>query len=224
MKFLFYRPLKITSEEAKILFWSDTHFGHKCEHWSNPLWSARGFKSIDEHDNSLIERWNSVSTEQTTFFHLGDFIFGYDSFNRMNQIVNRLSFKHLYLMPGNHCSGWKQHFEKIPGNIWNLSNNKKIFFIPNYIECYINGQPIVMSHFPIASWNGQGKGSWMLHGHCHGNLENSEIGPLLYKTKTLDIGVEKYNFPASFKEIRAVFAQKPTLTYDHHNSNTQNPF
>jgi calcineurin-like phosphoesterase family protein len=224
MKFLFYRPLKITNDENNILFWSDTHFGHKCTHWNNPLWKMRGFQSVEEHDETLIERWNKSSTIETIFFHLGDFIFGFDSVDRMENILSRLLFKHLYIMPGNHCSGWKQHFERKTTNIWHFNSNKKVFFIPNYVESYINNQPLVLSHFPIVSWNGQGKGSWMLHGHCHNNLHKSEIGPLLYKTKIMDVGVENCSYPISFKAINAYFSQKPTITYDHHNENTLNPF
>jgi len=224
MKFLFHRPLKITNDENKILFWSDTHFGHKCEHWSDPLWKMRGFNSIEEHDYALIQRWNERSTDQTIFFHLGDFIFGFNSFTRIETILNQVCFEQLYIMPGNHCSGWKQHFESRPGNVWELKPRKKVYFIPNYIETYINEQPIVLSHFPIVSWNGQGKGSWMLHGHCHNNLSTSPIGPLLYKTRILDIGIESSSFPLSFKEIKKTLDKKPILTYDHHNNSTLNPF
>lgn len=224
MKFLFYRPLKITKDENKILFWSDTHFGHKCEHWSKPLWKMRGFSSIEEHDHTLIQRWNERSSYQAIFFHLGDFIFGFDSFKRMEAILNQVQFEQLYIMPGNHCSGWKQHFESKPANVWELEPHKKVYFIPNYVESYINGQPIVLSHFPIVSWNGQGKGSWMLHGHCHNNLINSDIGPLLYKTKIMDIGVENYKHPLSFKDVKSIFLNKATITYDHHNEETLNPF
>ena len=79
MKFLFYRPINIVAKDDKICFWSDTHFGHRCEHWERPLWKTRGFSSVEEHDEELIKRWNEVSTPNTIFFHLGDFIFGKDS-------------------------------------------------------------------------------------------------------------------------------------------------
>lgn len=224
MKFLFYKPIKITDTDTNVVFWSDTHFGHRCEHWETPLWKTRGFKSVEEHDRQLIQRWNEVATETTTFIHLGDFIFGHDTVPRMESILNQVNFQTLYLLPGNHCSGWKQHFETQRSNIWQLQDNKKIIFLPNYVESYINKQPIVLSHFPIASWNGQGKGSWMLHGHCHSNLIKSEIGPILYRTKTLDIGIENYSKPLTFRDLQQIFKNKPTITYDHHNQDTLNPF
>lgn len=224
MKFLFYRPLKLTAEESKVCFWSDTHFGHRCDSWENPLWKARGFSSIQEHDEVLMQRWNELSTPETIFFHLGDFIFGFDTVERFQIILKRLTFKVLYILPGNHNSGWKQNFENQAKNTLYLEENKKVVFVPNYIETVVNNQPIALSHYPLASHNGQAKGSWMLHGHCHGNLYKSEIGPILYKAKIMDVGVENCPYPLTFKELNHHFKSKPNVTFDHHDQNTRNPF
>lgn len=223
MKFLFYKPLKVEHDPNNILFWSDTHFGHRCESWELPLWKARGFSSFEEHDEALIQRWNERANQQTIFFHLGDFIFGYDSIQRMKDILNRVFFDTLYIMPGNHCSGWKQHFEQQHSNIWHI-NNKKVIFLPNYVETYINKQPIVLSHFPIVSFNGQGKGSWMLHGHCHGNLKRNPIGEFLYKAKILEVCIETSPFPSTFKSVESHMLEKENVTFDHHNQLVKNPF
>ena len=225
MKFLYYRPLKLSGEDHEICFWSDTHFGHKCSSWLNPLWQARGFSSIEKHDQTLIQRWNQTATLNSTFFHLGDFIFGFDTVERFKSLLKQLNFQTLYIMPGNHCSGWKQTFEEQQKTTWQIQENKKVVFIPNYLEIIANGQPIVLSHYPIVSFNGQSKGSWILHGHCHGNLYKSEIGPLLYKTKIKDIGVENSPHPQTLQEIRRHFSKyKENLTYDHHTEQTHNPF
>ena len=224
MKFLFYKPIKASGDENNVIFWSDTHFGHRCEQWDLPLWKTRGFNSIEEHDEIIIKRWNAIANQHSTFFHLGDFMFGRDTVQRFKDIVHRLNFETLYLMPGNHCSGWKQNFEEHVRNVWDVSCNKRVVFIPNYVETYVNEQPIVMCHYPLASFNGQGKGSWMLHGHCHGNLYKSEIGPILYKTKIVEIGIEKFPNPLTFGDLKNFFKDRENLTFDHHNNNTKNPF
>lgn len=224
MKFLFYRPLKVTANERDICFWSDTHFGHRCERWETPIWKARGFSSIEEHDWSLINYWNEKATPNTTFFHLGDFIFGYDTVQRFDTILKQVNFETLYLMPGNHNSGWKQHFEQQSKNILYLSDTKRVIFVPNYLEALINNQPIVMSHYPIVSYNGQAKGSWMLHGHCHSNLYKNPIGSLLYKAKIVDVGIENMPKPTTFSELLCFFENKGAITFDHHNQSTLNPF
>jgi calcineurin-like phosphoesterase family protein len=215
VKFLFYKPIITqTKYDDNICFWSDTHFGHRCDHWPVPLWQMRGFTSVEEHDATLIERWNNKTTEHTIAFHLGDFIFGYSAAERFKVIIERLNFNALYLMPGNHHSGWRTTFEETHGNIWDVAENKKVIFIPNYVEIVANGQPIVASHYPLASFNGQAKGSWMLHGHCHGNLHESEIGSLIYKTKTLDIGIEKAPTPLTLTELHSIFDARNNFTYD----------
>ena len=47
---------------------SDTHFGHDREF----LYGPRGFTSIQEHDEEVIRRWNSVVNPEDEVFHLGD--------------------------------------------------------------------------------------------------------------------------------------------------------
>lgn len=215
MKFLFFKPIIVQSKhDQDISFWSDTHFGHACYHWETPLWKMRGFESVEEHDEELICRWNEKNSINSTAFHLGDFIFGHSATERFKEIIKRMSFNILYVMSGNHHSGWRHIFEELRGNIWDVDEHKKVIFIPNYVEIIANGQPIVASHYPIASFNGQSKGAWMLHGHCHGNLHSSEIGQMIYKTKTLDIGVERAPFPLTLADLKSNLGRRDTLTYD----------
>lgn len=216
MKFLFYRPIKITAKDHEVCFWSDTHFNHLCEHWDTPLWKARGFDSIEEHNEVLIQRWNEKSKQNSIFFHLGDFIFGYDSIQYFKDIIRRVNFKELYIMPGNHNSGWKQVFEEQHGNVWNIDRDKRVIFLPNYIETQINGQMIVLSHYPILSFNHQSKDGWCLYGHVHGNLIKNEIGKLYSEAKTQEITVEACPSPITFGELRSKFKNKSNVSFDHH--------
>ena len=51
---------------------SDLHFGHK-----NILeYDKRPFSSIEEHDESLIENWNSLVRPQDLVYCLGDITLG----------------------------------------------------------------------------------------------------------------------------------------------------
>lgn len=224
MKYLFYQPLKIVAKDYEICFWSDTHFNHKCEHWEIPLWKARGFNSVEEHNEGLIKRWNEKSNQKTTFFHLGDFIFGYDSIVHFKNIIRRLSFKDLYIMPGNHCSGWKQVFEEQKSNVWNVDEGKRVIFIPNYLEAYINGQPVVMSHYPILSFNSQSKNGICIYGHVHGNLIKNEIGKLYAKARTLEVTIENSPSPMTFGEVRSFFKGREPVSFDHHAQDILSPF
>jgi calcineurin-like phosphoesterase family protein len=216
MKSLFYQPIKFNSKDNNIVFWSDTHFNHRCEHWQVPLWRSRGFSSIEEHNNELIFRWNSKSDYNTVFFHLGDFIFGQDSISNFKSFVNRANFKELYIMPGNHNSGWKQVFESQHQNVWHISSEKRVIFIPNYLEIVVDDQFIVLSHYPILSFNGQNKKGFCLYGHVHGNLIKNEIGKLYSKANTLEVTFEGSPFPVNFDEVKSIMKHKQGVSFDHH--------
>jgi calcineurin-like phosphoesterase family protein len=221
MKNLYYQPLKVEAKDPEILFWGCLHYGHDPQ-WEIPLWARRGFTSSAEHDQAIISRWNARATDRTTGFLLGDTVFGFGGEEKFRRLVEQLQFKTLYIMAGNHHAGWKQVFESCEGNTL-LLGGKTVVFTPNYLEAFVNGQPIVMSHYPIASWNGQGKGSWMLHSHCHGSLYRSELGTLLYRAKIIDVGVERCPWPVTFGGLRSLFRKDP-VSFDHHHEGSSTPF
>lgn len=68
----------------RIFVISDTHFGHKkvieFERKHRP------FETIEEHDNELIKRWNSVVHKNDTVWHLGDVLFGRESFTVLGKL------------------------------------------------------------------------------------------------------------------------------------------
>jgi len=55
-------------------FVSDTHFGH-AHILSGRMLAPRPFASIEEHDETLISRWNAVVRPEDTVWHLGDFCY-----------------------------------------------------------------------------------------------------------------------------------------------------
>ena len=214
-----------------VFFLGDPHFGHRCEHWETPLWRSRGYESVDEHDIDILARCNAKFNEKTNAFILGDFLFGLDGLQRLKAYFDRLNFRRLFLMPGNHYAGFKQLVED-PGVTWQGKNlfgiykvnaTKEVIIIPNYFEVYIEHQPIVLSHYPIVSWNGQAKGSWMIHGHCHGNLYKSAAAHI-YDAKIIDVGFDVWKTPLSFNDIRERFKDKQDLSFDHHSNTTLTPF
>lgn len=218
MKFLSYQPLRVAAKPSDVFFWSDTHFNHRCDHWKLPLWKARGFSSVEDHTEGLIERWNSTCSCNSVIFHLGDFIFGYNSVEQFKNIVNRLSFKELYIMPGNHASGWKQVFEEQKGIFWRPNSQKTVFFVPNYLEATVDHQLVVMSHYPILSFNGQSKGSFCLYGHVHGNLHYTAIGKMYNQARTMEVTVESCSVPISMVQVSETLSKIPSVVFDSHES------
>ena len=215
MKNLFYKQIIEHEKEHNVLFWGCMHYGHD-PNWTNPLWKIRGFKNVKEHDLTIVNNWNIKSMNNTVGFLLGDNIFGHNAHDRLIDFFRSISFKRIYIMPGNHNSGWKQIFENIEGNIYYPEDGKEVIFTPNYIEAIICGQEVVMSHYPLASWNRQSKGSIMIHSHTHANLYKNELGKLLYKAKIIDVGVENCPFPISIAEIKRKFEKLDPIVFDHH--------
>ena len=81
------------------------------------------------------------------------------------------------------------------------------FLEPPICVLKIDGQKIVLSHYPMADWQGMSHGSWHLHGHIHSsggayNEFNRKQGLLRY-----DVGCDANGHsPVSLDELREWFA------------------
>ena len=82
---------------SEVYFTADSHFGHRGIITFPATKPYRPFTTIEEHDEALIEKWNSVVQPKDIVFHLGDFCFG----KRHIQIAGRLNGNKRLVM-GNH--------------------------------------------------------------------------------------------------------------------------
>ena len=164
-----------------IFYSADLHINHE-----NILkYCDRPFSSSNEMDEKIIENWNKKVTGKDITYILGDFAFYKTDaeFEYIKKIFNALQGKKI-LIVGNHDK--KRTIKDLQ---WE-------FVVPYYKLQYDNKQQIIMSHYPIISWDGIGRGSIMLHGHEH-NLKNSNNA-----YKMFDVGVDANNFtPISIYEI-----------------------
>lgn len=118
---------------SKTYFTSDTHFNHGniIEYCNRP------FKSIEEMNRTIIEKWNGVVKPEDTVYHLGDFAMGPPV--RWNDFLTSLNGKKI-LIRGNHDKnlsymkdkvGFDEVHEKAEWNGWLLQHhpiktNKKL--------------------------------------------------------------------------------------------------
>lgn len=165
-----------------VYFTSDTHLGHV--NILHKLGDGRPFKDIKEHDQALIDRWNSRVNADDVVFHLGDFV--YKSNQNADFYLKQMNGRK-FLIIGNHDSQ-----STILSDHWEAA-------LP-YQELELNGKQITLCHYPIEEWNGYfKKNSWMLHGHVHGMTKTVPI-----RERRVDVGVDNFNFaPATFEEIEA---------------------
>lgn len=138
-----------------------------------------------EHDEILIKNWNSVVNNNDVTFILGDI--GRCGTNKDNEylcsVMSRLKSKK-NLVVGNHDEKGlqdyrvKQLFESVVDYFEFMDNHNGI------------NQKIVLSHYPIFSWNGCYKDTVLLYGHTHGNFDDiiyqESLEKLRYKVRELN--------------------------------------
>jgi calcineurin-like phosphoesterase family protein len=184
-------------------------FGHKniLKYCPN-----RKFNSIEEHDNHIIKQWKLKVKETDVVFHLGDFSFG--SVDFAVNILNSLPGKKV-LITGNHDKRNLSH---------NLFRNcfETIRYSYHEVDVTYNGKNVslVLSHYPIESFNKMHHGAFHLHGHCHSPVGFRKIR---YIKNRKDIGVDSREDNGVWEKDELLNAisqeNKNTLEslVDHHN-------
>jgi calcineurin-like phosphoesterase family protein len=156
-----------------IYFTSDTHF-------ADPRVlriDRRPFASMADHDATLVRYWNETVAPDDEIWHLGDFARG-----NVEALLSALNGrKHLII--GNNdgpatiqARGWAS--------------------VQHYAELTMDGQLLILCHYPFRTWNQMGRKSINLHGHSHGRLT-----PM---PRQFDVGVDAQGLrPASLDRIMA---------------------
>ena len=148
-----------------IFFPADPHFG---DHRTINI-QKRPFASVGEMDAVLIERWNAMVGPDDIVWHLGDVA------RRAADVPALLDRLHgtKHLLRGNNdpdatltAIGWAS--------------------VGDYAEIVVDGDALVLCHYPFRSWNGQHRGTLNLHGHSHGRLK-----PM---PRQFDVGVDVQEF------------------------------
>lgn len=156
----------------RVFVISDTHFGHsKILEFEA---EKRSFSSIQEHDEYLVDRWNSVVNRKDTVWHLGDVLFGEHSFD----ILGRLNGLKKLVM-GNHdrypIQKYLEHFSQVFGTV-------------RYREYLLTHVPIHESQF------------YRFKGNIHGHLHSSKLDDPRY----INVSAEQINLtPITFDELLA---------------------
>lgn len=154
---------------------ADLHFFHKT---LLTRMDCRGFASIEEMHEHIIEVWNRKVRGTDDVILLGDVSFGKGE--ETNQILDRLRGK-LYLIEGNHDQYYLQDKAFDAG---------RFEWIKPYAEMHDHGRKVVLCHYPVICYNGQyrldkeGKPkSYMLYGHVHMTRDERRIARFQKETR-----------------------------------------
>jgi calcineurin-like phosphoesterase family protein len=173
---------------SNIFLVSDTHFGHKnILSFSRPDGSPmRSFSSVEEMDEHIISRWNSVVRPQDKVYHLGD-----------------VAMHRQHIQTMGRCNG---HHRLVRGN-------HDIFNIKYYLEYFDEIHAVrvldnmILSHIPLHPESlGRFRGN--VHGHVHNNVEPLHFGPRYY-----NVSVEAIDYtPVSLEDVKKRLLKQQELS------------
>ena len=165
---------------SNTFFISDTHFNHDKEF----LYKPRGFSSVEEMNEVIIENWNKVVAPNDTVYHLGDIVLS--DIEQGIDIIYRLSGK-IRLAIGNHDTENKLARFKALGLFDDIQFGYRI----NY-----HHKKFLLTHYPQLTGNFDSSKTYSLHGHTHAVSAFCEYD-MMYS-----VGCDAHNCqPVAFEEV-----------------------
>ena len=164
-------------------FIADTHFGHE------KMRALRGFASVREMDEALINAWNTRVQPEDHIYIVGDLIYRSDC--PATYYLEKLNgIKHLAI--GNHDRQWLRllHPEK-----W-------------FVECafILEGERdwgyFTASHYPMMDWYRRRHGAHLVYGHIHNMTKDPYYHYLQTVPRAYNAGVEVNEYrPVTIQEL-----------------------
>lgn len=156
----------------------DTHFGHKSIiKWQE---ERKHFETIEEHDQALVDNWNSVVGKKDIVWHLGDVVWSRGALHYLDQLNGQK-----YLVLGNHdnqypTERWMRYFVRVAA-----------------AEEFDGG---VLTHIPIHPYQ-KYRFEMNVHGHTHDKLvtdHENNVDPFYW-----NVSCEQVNLtPIPYEELK----------------------
>ena len=163
------------------IYWSaDMHIGHQSILKFMPNRPYASEENIQAHDEWIINLWQKTVGKHDKIYFAGDLTFRKSEDAR--RLLERLPGEK-YMAVGNHDGTIKAHsnyFRKV-------AQIMEITIKPSMCETLSEELHIVLCHYPLLDWPGKQQGAVMLHGHCHGTMDdyNANSADLRF-----DIGID----------------------------------
>ena len=187
---------------------ADLHFFHGA---LNDKMDRRGFASVEEMNEYMIEKWNKKVRKNDDVVIIGDLSWG--NVQETNALLQRLKGK-LYLV----C--WNQDRFVINKEM----NPDRFKWIKHYAELSDNRRKVVLCHYPIMCYNGQyrvdEKGepkTYMLYGHVHDTQDErliEQFQEITRKTMVTDAQGNERSIPCNMINCFCKFSDYEPLTLD----------
>lgn len=163
---------------------ADMHFGHE----KKLRVCHRPFGTVSEMNKTIISNWNRRIGKDDHVYIVGDV--GHTSCDIVG-ILNRLHGQK-HLITGNH--------DRYP--LQRKTFRKCFVEIRSILEVRDGDMQIVLSHYPMAEWNGFYAGSWHFYGHIH-NSEGLAASLMKKVPRAVNVGADCIGFtPRTAKELK----------------------
>jgi calcineurin-like phosphoesterase family protein len=176
-----------------LLFTADLHFFHRSILEYCP---QRPWRTVEEMNVGLIERWNEAVRPSDTVYMLGDFALGGSAEQLHDLFVSLAGHKHLVL--GNHDER-NERVLKLP---WESQSALR--------TVRFEGHRFVVCHYPLETWKSAQHGYLHCHGHSHGTLKRQVA-------HRFDVGVDCWEYaPVTVARLIEFAGQQTFDPQDHH--------
>jgi calcineurin-like phosphoesterase family protein len=178
-----------------VFFTSDFHLFH-----NNVLrFDNRPFEDVYEMHHVIEENWNEIVQENDIVIYLGDLSFARrEDKASVDAMLSRLKGE-IHFVMGNH-----DKFDEI-------RKMTRFQTVSDYLEVRVKQWESELKivetlfccmHYPIYSWNKSHHGSYMVHGHCHGNLHHGEDASFYWNRRVIDAGCMLHDYkPISYSKV-----------------------
>ena len=161
---------------SRQFFIADTHFGHKniIEYENRP------FKTTEEMDNRIIDKWNNMVKQKDRIYILGDFALS--NKKRIMELIKLLNGYKIFVL-GNHDKCYSYAW-------WNTAGFDMVCAYPIIIDEWF-----ILSHEPL--YTNTNMPYVNIFGHVHGNPEYKD-----YSKQHFCVSCERIDYtPIEMKEI-----------------------
>lgn len=172
---------------TRYWFSSDFHFGHDVPF----LYEKRGFRTIKEHDDTIVHNWNQYVAKQDIGIILGDLVLN-DNMGGVARL-NQLNCREFIIILGNHDT-------KNRIKLYKTKINRPVYIA--MAEILKKGKHhFYLSHYPTITSNPNdfSKGHQLinLYGHTHQSTNFYKDVPFMYH-----VGVDSHNnYPVLLETI-----------------------
>ena len=158
--------MKITeafqTKKNKLWFMSDLHYNHE-----NVIkFNRRPFENVKEMNWHIEQELITKVGPGDILFDMGDLFWKTDE-TTMKNVISLASPKEWYKILGNH-DNYNVYRKSYIGTLFTLLSD----ILEINVDHEGRNYKLTLCHYPMISWNGKARGTLMIHGHCHGNIDN----------------------------------------------------